>query len=178
MGLVGALLPPHRRRLKLPGQSFSGRQVALAALLLGLLLWLGLDAEWLFAALTRFWQAAFAGLGLGGWLGRLQHGTSPEVAKRSLPALVSYAALYLAASLLLLRVLLADAARWRLALRLYAAALLLVAALLLLGKLGGGVVLLYKAARRLIDFVVSPLPVLLLAVLLRSRLLWPPNQAP
>lgn len=142
----------------------------LAAGLLGLLFELGSSNELLFGWLTRSWQAFFAAVGLGPWLHALQQGTSSEVARRSLPAVVSYAGLYLGLSLLLLRVLAPGAAQWWLAVRLYAAGALLYAALLLAGRLGGQVATLYRAARHLIDFLVSPLPVLLLAVLLNSPL--------
>jgi len=142
----------------------------LAAGLLVLLFELGSHNEPLFGWLTRSWQAFFAEMGLGQWLQTMQQGTSGEVARRSLPAVASYAGLYLGLSLLLLRVLAPGAAQWWLAVRLYAAGALLYAALLLAARLGGQVVALYRAARHLIDFLVSPLPVLLLAVLLNSPL--------
>jgi hypothetical protein len=142
----------------------------LAAGLLAALFEMGHDNEALFAWLTRSWQALFAALGLGGWLQVAQHSTSGEVARRSLPAVLSYAGLYLGLSLLLLRVVAPGAAQWWLAVRLYAAAALLYAVLLLAARLGGGSVALYRAARHIIDFLASPLPVMLLAVLLNSPL--------
>lgn len=75
----------------------------LAAGLLAALFEMGHDNEALFAWLTRSWQALFAALGLGGWLQDAQQSTSGEVARRSLPAVLSYAGLYLGLSLLLLR---------------------------------------------------------------------------
>ncbi|MGI4835013.1 MAG: XrtX-associated membrane protein [Janthinobacterium lividum] len=153
--------------------TYFGRSVGywlLAGGLVALLFGLGTDNEPLFAWLTRTWQAFFANIGLGPWLRALQQGTNAEVARRSLPALLSYAGLYLALSLALLRVLVPGAGQWWLAVRLYAAGALLCAALVLAGQLGGNVVALYRGARHLIEFLVSPLPVILLAVLLNSPL--------
>lgn len=153
--------------------AYLGRPVGrwlLAATLVALLLALGSSSEPLFAWLTRSWQAFFAEIGLGGWLQAVQPGASSEVARRSLPAVLSYAGLYLGISLLILRVLAPGPAQWWLAVRLYAAGALLYALLLLAGRLGGHAVPLYRAARHLIDFLVSPLPVMLLAVLLNSPL--------
>lgn len=141
----------------------------------GLLFWLGSYPEPLFAALTAFWQRVAAGLGLGPWLARLQHGTSSGITTRSVPAMVSYSLGYLALCLLLLQLLLRDARSRTLSWQLYLGAMALCALLLLLGRLGGNVPALYRAGRTLIDFLVSPLPVMvLLAVLtpaVRRRLL-------
>ena len=156
--------------MKLTAPPLTPARWALAAFLGLLLFGLGTAADPIFAFLTHFWQALFQALGLGALLGRVAQGTSTEVTLRSPPAVATYAALYLALCLLLLRVLLPGAAHWRLALRLYAAVLALIVALVLVGKLGGDVVWLYKVARRLIDFLVSPLPVILLVLVLRSPL--------
>ncbi|RZK61977.1 MAG: hypothetical protein EOO59_03750 [Hymenobacter sp.] len=131
-----------------------------------LLFWVGIESDAVFAALARGWQLVFEALGLGGLLDRLQHGTSAQVTKRSLPAMLTYGVLYLTVCLLLLWLVLHDAQAWRLAAQLYAGAIVLCAGLLLLGKLGGDVAVFYHAARRLIDFLVSPVPVLVLIPLL------------
>lgn len=148
-------------------------RLLIAAGLVFLLFWLGYASEPVFAALTRNWQLLLHALGLEHLLQKAQGGTSSEVTRRSLPAVASYALLYLAVCLLLLRVLLRPAARWWVAAQLYASAGALIVALLLLGKLSGNTIWLYQAARRLIDFLVSPLPVALLLALL-----WVPLRRP
>jgi len=129
---------------------------------------LGIASDAVFAFLTRAWQQLFAGLGLGSVLQRAQQGTSTEVTQRSLPAVFTYAALYLVLCLALLRIVLRRAALWWQAVRAYAAVTALIVLLLLVGKLSGNAVLPLKVARRLIDFLVSPLPVVLLVALLAS----------
>lgn len=141
-----------------------GRWVLAAGLAL-LLFWVGSESDAVFAALTRAWQAIFTAIGQGHLLDRLQQGTSQQVTKRSLPAMLTYSVLYLAVCLLLLRLVLHNAHVWLLAARLYAGVIGLCAGLLLLGKLGGDVAICYHAARRLIDFLVSPVPVLILVLL-------------
>jgi len=144
---------------------------ALAALLLLALLLLGFYEEQIVVFLTAVWQRTLAALGLQRQAAAFQQGLNGNVVKRLLPAVATYAALYLATSLLLLRVLLPE--HWRLVWRLYAGALGVYVALVLLGKLGGDLVWAYRLSRQLLDFVVSPLPVAGLFVLLRAGLVAP-----
>lgn len=165
MGVVDAPRPPGpgRRRVS-PRVTTPGRWL-LAAGLAALIFWLGAYSDELFATLTRAWSWLFEALGLGGLLARVQQGTSRQVTTRSLPAMLTYGVGYVALCLLLLRLLLRDAASWALAWQLYLGTAALTAVLLLLGKLAGNVPLLYIAGRRLIDFLVSPLPVIVLLLL-------------
>ena len=141
---------------------------ALAGLLAAALFWLGAESEVIFGFLTRAWQAVFGVLGLGGVLAHWQQGTSQLTTTRSLPAVASYSLLYVAVSILLLHVLLRDARRTRWALQAYLGLLGLYALLLLAGRAGGNIPWTLKLSRRIIDFLVSPLPVMLLL-----PLLWP-----
>ncbi len=143
----------------------------LAALLTGVLFWAGMETEAVFAALTQFWQVVFGALGLAGPLAHWQQGTSQLVTTRSLPAVASYSLLYSAGCVLLLHVLLRSAARTRWVLQVYVGLFGLYALLMLIGKLGGNLAWAYRVARHLIDFLVSPLPVMLLL-----PLLWPGNR--
>jgi hypothetical protein len=141
----------------------------LLAILLGLALFLvGMQSDAVFAALTRAWQALFELLGLGAAAARFQQGTSGLVTTRSLPAMGTYSLLYVAGCLLLLHVLLRDGRRTRWAAQLYLGLLGLYVLLLVVGRLGGNVPLAYKLARRIIDFTISPLPVMILL-----PVLWP-----
>ncbi len=136
---------------------------------LGLILFvLGMESDALFAGLTRGWQVLLDLGGLSGPLARLQQGTSHLVTTRSLPAAGTYSLLYVGIALLLLHVLLRDGRRTRWVAQVYLGLLGLCVLLLVGGRLGGTSEWAFKLSRRIIDFVVSPLPVMLLL-----PLLWP-----
>ncbi len=143
------------------------RWVVAGALALGLFL-VGMESETMFAALTRAWQKLFDLVGLSGAAARLQQGTSGLVTTRSLPAMATYGLLYVSGCLALLHVLLRDARRTRWAAQVYLGLLGLCVLLLLIGRLGGHVPVAYKLGRRIIDFTISPLPVMILL-----PVLWP-----
>ncbi len=140
----------------------------LAVLLAAVLFLTGMEVETIFAALTQFWQVVFRGVRLAGILAHWQQGTSQLVTTRSLPAVGSYSLLYAAVSVLLLHVLLRSAARTRWVVQVYLGLFGLYALLMLIGKLGGNLGWAYRVARHVIDFLISPLPVMLLL-----PLLWP-----
>lgn len=129
---------------------------------------IGMQSDAVFAALTQAWQALFDLVGLGAVATRLQQGTSGLVTTRSLPAMGTYSLLYVGGCLLLLHVLLRDGRRTRWAAQVYVGLLGLYVLLLVVGRLGGNVHLAYKLGRRIIDFTISPLPVMILL-----PVLWP-----
>lgn len=141
--------------------------------LVGALLLLGVCDEPIHAFLTALWLKVLAAVGLRPLAEALQRSVSGSVTQRLLPAVATYAALYLGVCLLLLRLLLPAPAQWRLALRLYAGALAAYAVLALLGKLAGDAQWLYRLSRHLLDFMVSPLPIAALYVLFRAGGLGP-----
>lgn len=153
------------------GRPLTPGRWGLAGLLAGALFLAGMESEAIFAALTRGWQAVFGLLGQGGALARLQQGTSHLVTTRSLPAMATYGLLYVAGCLLLLHVLLRDGRRTRWAAQVYLGLLGLCVLLLVGGRLGGNSAWAYKLGRRIIDFVISPLPVMILL-----PVLWPGSQ--
>jgi hypothetical protein len=148
----------------------------LAGLLAGALFLVGMESEAVFAFLTRGWQAVFGLLGQGGALARLQQGTSHLVTTRSLPAMATYGLLYVAGCLLLLHVLLRDGRRTRWAAQVYLGLLGLCVLLLVVGRLGGNIAWAYKLGRRIIDFVISPLPVMILLPVLWPGSRWAQGQ--
>jgi hypothetical protein len=148
-----------------PSRPSAGR-LLLAALLVGLLFYVGTYDEPVFAWLTDAWQRLLHALGLGELAGRIQQGTSGQITKRSLPAMLTYGLAYSAVCLLILWLLVPRRAL-RLAFGLYGGIFAASALLLLLGKAAGDVPWLYKLGRQLIDFIVSPLPVAALVPLLR-----------
>ncbi|WBO83662.1 XrtX-associated membrane protein [Hymenobacter yonginensis] len=141
------------------------RLVAVAVLIV-LLFLCGIYDETIFAFLGPVWQKAATALGFSEQLARLQQSISGEVVKRSLPVVATYALLYLSLSLLLLRLLL-PTYRLPLVLKLYGGVIAAYILLLLAGRLTGNVPWVYQLGRRLIDFLVSPLPIVILVSLLR-----------
>ena len=144
------------------------RWLLVGALLAALFL-LGVYSEVMLAFLTVLWQKMLAVAGLRQQAQTLQQGLNGGIVKRMLPAVATYAVLYLGICLLLLRLLLPAPAQWRLVLRLYAGTLAGYVAITLLGKLLGDAPWAYRLSRQILDFVVSPLPVAGLYVLLRAR---------
>ncbi|PJJ54491.1 XrtX-associated membrane protein [Hymenobacter chitinivorans] len=138
-----------------------------AGLLVAALFWVGMHNDQVFVALTQAWQKIFLTLGLSAQAAKPQSGISTLVTTRSLPAVFTYSLLYTAACLGVLYAALYDTARMRLVLQLYAAVFGACTLLLLGGKLLGDASWAYQLGRRLIDFIVSPLPVIILVPLLR-----------
>lgn len=128
---------------------------------------LGFDDEPVFHFLTGLWLKGLSALGLRQQAEALQQGISGGITKRLLPAVATYAALYLSLCLLLLRLLLPTPAQWHLALRLYAGTLAVYVVVTLLGRLMGNAPWIYRLSRQILDFVISPLPVGGLFVLLQ-----------
>lgn len=136
------------------------------ALLVALLL-IGVYNHSILNFFTVLWQKLLAALGLRQYAEHLQQGINGGITKRMLPAVATYAALYLALCLLLLWLVLPPA-QWWLAVRLYAAALAAYVAIVVVGKLAGDVQWAYRLSRQVLDFLVSPLPVAGLYVLFRA----------
>ena len=143
-----------------------GRWLATGGLVLTLLL-LGVYSDPVLNVLTTLWEHVLAALGLAKVAASVQHGIDAGVTRRLLPAVATYAVLYLGSCLLLLRQLLTPA-QWQLAWRLYAGALAAYAGIAIAGKLAGNAEWAYRLSRHLLDFVVSPLPVAGLYVLFRA----------
>ncbi|WP_035559002.1 XrtX-associated membrane protein [Hymenobacter sp. IS2118] len=142
--------------------------VTIGTLALALVL-LDIYSEPVLQFLVALWQKAVAALGLSQQANVLQGGSKSGIARRFLPAVATYAALYLALCLLLLRALLPLPAHWRLVLRLYCAVLVVYVALVLLAK-AANAAWAYKLSREIADFVVSPIPVVGLYLLFRASL--------
>ena len=143
-----------------------GRWLLVGSLILTLFL-LGFDDEPVFRFLTGLWLKGLSALGLRQQAEVLQQGISGGITKRLLPAVATYAALYLSLCLLLLRLLLPTPMHWHLALRLYAGTLAMYVVITLLGRLMGNAPWAYRLSRQILDFIISPLPVSGLFVLLQ-----------
>lgn len=135
-------------------------------LLLALLL-IGVYDDQTLTFLTVLWQRLLVASGLHHLAAALQQGINGGITKRLLPAVATYAALYLGICLLLLRLVLAPA-QWRMAVAIYAGTLAVYVGIVLAGKLAGDAVWAYRLSRQILDFVVSPLPVAGLYVLFRA----------
>lgn len=143
-----------------------GRWLLAGGLGLALLL-LGVYNESVLAVLTVAWQRGLTALGLANAATALQRGIDAGITRRLLPAVATYAALYLGSCLLLLRLLLTPA-QWQLTWRLYAGTLAVYVLITVVGKLAGNAQWAYRLSRQLLDFVVSPLPVAGLYVLFKA----------
>jgi len=130
---------------------------------LGLLLFVaGVNSEQFFPSLTSFWQHVFANIGLADRAAAWQHGVSTQVTTRSLPAMLTYGLLYTGVCWLIMALLLNSAYQFKLVARAYLAVFFACVLLLSIGKLGGDITWAYQLGRRLIDAVVSPLPIMVL----------------
>ncbi|GAB3315768.1 hypothetical protein GCM10027511_26590 [Hymenobacter humi] len=132
------------------------------------LLLIGVFDESILQFLTVSWQKMLAAVGLRQYADALQQGVNGGITKRLLPAVATYAMLYLSVCLLLLRMLLPSPVQFRLVLQCYAGTLAVYVAIVILNKLTGNTDWAYKLSRQLLDFVVSPLPVAALVVLFKS----------
>ncbi|MBO2010671.1 hypothetical protein J4E00_16540 [Siccationidurans soli] len=139
----------------------------LIGLLLVALLLIGVYSDSILASITSLWQQALAAAGLSRVADAMQQGINGGITKRPLPAVATYAVLYLSICLALLWLVLLPM-QWRMAWKLYVGALLVYVAITLLGKLAGNVQWAYRLSRQVLDFVISPLPVAGLYVLFRA----------
>ena len=148
----------------------------LVGLLLVALLLIGVYSDDVMAAITSLWQKGLATVGLTRVAAAMQQGINGGITKRPLPAVATYAIMYLSICLPLLYQLL-QPAQWRLAWRLYVGALLVYIAITMAGKLAGNVQWAYRLSRQILDFIISPLPVAGLYVLFRAGFGPQPTQA-
>lgn len=142
-------------------------RIALIMLLVLALLLIGVYDEQALTFLTVMWQRLLDASGLHQMAAAMQQGINGGITKRLLPAVATYAALYLGICLLLLRLVLTPP-QWRMAGVLYIGTLAVYVGIVLLGKLAGDAVWAYRLSRQILDFVVSPLPVGGLYVLFRA----------
>ena len=136
------------------------RYAAIVGLVVVLFL-LGMNSGPVYRALTEVWAAVLP----TSLADSLRQGTSTLVTKKSLPAMLTYGIVYCSLCLLLIGLLLGTWRRLGLALTVYWLVFGACALLLVLGKIGH-FDWAYQLARRLIDMIVSPLPVIILVPLL------------
>ena len=148
----------------------TGHWVLVGGVLTALLL-IGAYDDPVLAFLTVRWQKLLVATGLHHYAEHLQAGIDGGITKRLLPAVATYAALYLALCLLLLRLVLLPV-QWWLAVRLYAGTLAVYGAIVLAGELAGNDAArcAYHLSRQVLDFVISPLPVAGLYVFFKRSL--------
>ena len=122
----------------------------------------------LYALFGRFWHEAFLAVGwahhtpailqTNGAIGQLTHNA------RDIPSVLTYSALYICTCLALLFLILPYASQRKLVVTSYGLTGVLAILLLLVGKLGSADFTLFSS--QLIHFIVSPMPVIVLAPLL------------
>lgn len=135
----------------------------LTLILLGLLIFLaGFYTESIFSLLTEFYNHAFTVLGWKNAVTDTRKEVSDLVTMRSFPAMVTYGMLYTLLSFLFLFFYFRDKQQTRLAGIFYMAIFFCCALLIFIGKLSPELAGAYKLSRRLIEFIVSPFPIVLL----------------
>jgi hypothetical protein len=158
---------PNETAVLRPRAALKSRWLLISVLVIALLL-VGVYDELMHSFLTAVWQRALGAAGLSQQANALQSGINGGITKRFLPAVATYAAVYLGICLLLLRLLLPSRVQWRLVLQLYAGTIVAYVGMVLLTKLAGNPPWGFLLSRQILDFLVSPLPVAGLYVLLRA----------
>jgi len=136
----------------------SGARWGLLAAAAVALLLLGLYDEQARALLTQVAERVTG----GGGGGLRPAGEGAPLTTRNVPAMVAFGLLYVGLSVLVLHMALANRRQTWLVMLSYGGALGVVAALLIVGKLLGMGATFTPLAREVIDFILSPLPVVLL----------------
>lgn len=111
-------------------------------------------------------------LGLTDLYQALVNNSHSKITMQRLPTMLAYGLGYCSLCLLILYVYLGKTQKFLLALLFYAGVFTLCFLLLVLGKTLGDLVPVYNLARRLIEMVVSPLPVILLVCAFSFRKSW------
>ena len=153
------LFQPEARSFAVPGEAL--RKTLLFGLLT-LLLLTGVFTDYIYLYLDRLYYHVFTSLGWFAFLHQSQAEISSLVTQRSWPTMITYGLLYTALSFLFLHVYFNRNWKSLIAAGFYFIIFLACTALILTGKLLPNAELAYKLCRRLIEMVVSPLPVILL----------------
>ncbi|HSI91324.1 MAG TPA: hypothetical protein VK927_09425 [Adhaeribacter sp.] len=143
------------------------RKVVLSGLLV-LLIAAGVFTEQIFLWLDHFFIGLFSTLGLYEVLQQSQAEVSSQLTMRSWPAMLSYGLMYTVLSFLTLHVYFNRLWKTKIAMSFYLGIFLICSLLIITGKLTPNGNWAYMLCRRLIEMVVSPLPVILLAAALST----------
>ena len=141
----------------------------LLALLFSLLFLSGVFTEQIYRAFDLFYKTVFTSLGFAGTLERSQQEVSTQLTERSWLTMISYGLLYTLLSFITVHIFLKNARNTLIAGLLYAFLFGLCIVLILTGKVFSSLHWPFMLCRRLIEIIVSPLPVILLMATLTKR---------
>jgi hypothetical protein len=161
------LLPRFKRAvfLKVPG---TGTRLAILACLAILLFLVGFYTEFLFGFLTRGFDMLFLDAGSYGFLPEKGLAVSRLITRRSFPVMLLYGAVYTALSFVFLHVYFRSKKTSLLAAGFYGVVFLGCLLLMGTGKFFPELTAASRLARRLIEFIVSPFPIVLLIAAFRA----------
>ena len=141
-----------------------GIRFSLVAILFITILLAGVYTDAIFTSLDKaIWQLVHW-LNLQHFYQALQQNTHSKVTMRSLPTMLLYGASYCLLCLTALYFYLGQNQKFILVAGFYVSVFILCLVCIVLGKALGDVVVLYNLARRLIEMIISPLPVILFIV--------------
>ncbi|KAA9331250.1 XrtX-associated membrane protein [Adhaeribacter soli] len=141
----------------------------LLALLFSLVFLAGVFTEQIYHAFDLLYKAVFTALGLAGSLERSQQEVSTQLTERNWLTMISYGLLYTILCFITVHIFLKNARNTLIAGLLYAFLFGLCIALILTGKIFSSLHWPFMLTRRLIEIIVSPLPVILLMATLTKR---------
>jgi hypothetical protein len=147
---------------------FISYRTILCIILGSCLLFAGIYSDQIFKILTELYQSIFLSIGLTALAAKPQAGISDLITMRSLPAIATYSLGYVTISFLFLHFYLADSRKSKLSLYFYAGIFLICLFLIALGKVFPAFQEAYKLARHLIEFIISPFPVILLVATFKA----------
>ena len=138
----------------------------------GLILVAGAYTDLIFPALDRIILKLVVALDLTGLYQALVHSSHSKITMQRLPTMLAYGLGYCLLCLLTLYVYFGRTQKFFFALLFYTGVFALCACLIVLGKALGDLVPMYNLARRLIEMIVSPFPVVLLVCAFSFRKSW------
>ncbi|MFC5270528.1 XrtX-associated membrane protein [Adhaeribacter terreus] len=161
------LFQPEARNFAVPGNAL---RKALLFGLFTLLFFTGVFTDYIYLYLDRLYYFVFTSLGWFSLLNQSQAEVSSLVTMRSWPTMLTYGLLYTALSFLFLHVYFNKNWKSLIAAGFYFFIFMACTTLILTGKMLPDADWAYKLCRRLIEMVISPLPVILLiAALARAK---------
>src|SRR5688572_8945007 len=148
--------------------SFLTSRVILCIILGICLLLAGIYSEPIYKILTEAYHKVFLLFGLSFLASKPQAGISTLITKHSLPAIATYGIGYVLLSFLFLHVYFSNFRKSLLTIYFYASVFLVCLLLIALGKSVPALQESYKLARHLIEFIISPFPVIFLVAAFKA----------
>lgn len=141
----------------------------LLTFLFSLLFLAGVFTEQIYRAFDAFFNSVFAAFGMADDLKKSQQEVSTQLTERNWLTMISYGVLYTALCFITLHIFLNNMRKTLIAALLYGLLFGLCATFIITGKIFPSLYWPFKLSRRIIEIIVSPLPVILLMAALYSK---------